>query len=318
MALEIWTEKYRPEKLKDMVNQSHVVASLKSWVKEGRIPHMVFSGPAGCGKTTAAISTAKELFGKNWRENFLELNASDARGIDTIRENVKNFARSQAIGADFRIIFLDESDSLTPEAQQALRRIMEKFSKACRFILSCNYSSRLIEPISSRCSVFRFRRLSKKDTEKYLERIVKWEKLKTEDKALDTIYNISEGDLRRAVNLLQACAASGKKITEKTVYNISSQAKPEDVKEMLEMALKGKFKKARDKLQNLLIDQGLAAEDIVKSIHRELFSMDGIPEENKIDLVEKLGEVEFRLNQGATPEIQLESMLAQFLNVKKK
>ncbi len=311
MGAQIWTEKYRPKNLSEVVNQSHVIERLKTWVKEGSIPHLIFAGPAGTGKTCCAIAVARELFGDHWRENFQETNASDARGIDVVRGRVKDFARIKPIGSDFKIIFLDESDSLTPEAQQALRRTIERFSETCRFILSCNYSNKLIEPIQSRAAVFRFRRLEKEHVTKYLKRIAVSEKLSVAEGALDSIYDVSEGDMRRAVNLLQAAAAMGK-ITNETVYDVASQTRPQDIRKMLEQALNGDFKEARKTLYDMLINQGLAGEDIIKGVHRELFNLD-VPEERKVRLVEKVGDFEFRINQGGTPEVQLEALLAQFL-----
>lgn len=313
MSEKIWTEKYRPKKLDEVINQKHVIGVLKAWVKEKSIPHMIFAGPAGCGKTTVALCVARELFGERWRENFSELNASDERGIDVVRGRIKNFARTKPIGSEFRIIFLDESDSLTPEAQQALRRTMEQFSGICRFILSCNYSSKLIEPIASRCAVFRFKKLDEIGVREYLKRIVRSENIKIDEPALHAIYEITEGDLRKAVNLLQACSTSDK-VTKDVVYAISSQAKPKDIEDMLDFALNGKFGDARRILFNMLIEQGLSAEDIVRGIHKKIFELN-IDENKKIVLIEKLGETEFRLNQGGTPEVQLEAFLAQLLSM---
>lgn len=309
--MEIWTEKYRPKKLDDVVNQKHVVDRLKAWVKNGSVPNMLFAGSAGVGKTTVALCLAHELFGEHWRENFQETNASDQRGIDVVRGRIKDFARTRPMGSDFKIIFLDESDALTTEAQQALRRTMEKFSDVCRFILSCNYSSRIIDPIQSRTAVFRFKKLGEKDVADYLYRIIKGEKLTVSEDAIKAIYEISEGDLRHATNLLQSSSALGK-VTKETVYDASAQAKPEDVKEMVDLALKGRFSDARIKLYDLLINQGLSAEDIIKNIHRQIFDLK-LPEKSKLDLIEQVGEFEFRLNQGGSPEIQLEALLAQFL-----
>ena len=309
--MEIWTEKYRPGNLSEVVNQSHVVDRLKAWVKSGSIPHLIFAGPAGTGKTCCAIAVARELFGKHWRENFQETNASDARGIDVVRGRIKDFARVKPLGSDFKIVFLDESDSLTPEAQQALRRTIERFSDVCRFILSCNYSNKLIEPIQSRAAVFRFRRLAGEDVKKYLERIIKGEKLHADKAALEAIFEVSGGDMRKAVNLLQAAAAMGK-VTKETVYSVAAQARPQDIKDMLQKALDGKFPEARMLLYSMLITHGLAGEDIIKAIHSQIFDL-GIPEEMKVELIERTGEFEFRLNQGGTPEIQLEALLAQFL-----
>jgi len=313
---EIWTEKYRPQKLSEVVNQKHVVGRLKSWVKSGSVPNMLFAGSAGLGKTTLALCLARELYGEHWKENFLELNASDERGIDIIRGRVKDFAKMKPLGADFKIIFLDESDALTPEAQQALRRTMEKFAGVCRFILSCNYSSRIIEPLQSRCAVFRFKRLDEKQVIEYLERIVSAERLKAPKEALSAIFELSEGDLRKATNLLQASAAMGR-IDKETIYDVAMQAKPHDVRAMLDMALTGKFADARNKLYELLINQGLSGEDIIKEIHRQIFELD-VPEKAKLGMLERTGEFEFRLNQGGSDEIQLEALLAHFLNINKQ
>ncbi|MEM3453318.1 MAG: replication factor C small subunit, partial [Candidatus Hadarchaeum sp.] len=252
---EIWVEKYRPKKLDEIVGQEEIVTRLKSFVEKKSLPNLLFAGPAGTGKTTAALCIARELFGDGWRQNMLELNASDERGIDTIRTKVKDYARTRPIGDfPYKIILLDESDALTADAQNALRRTMEMFTQTTRFILDCNYSSRIIEPIQSRCAVFRFRRLTEKDIEQMFKRIAKEEKLTIAPEAVQAIAYLSEGDLRKAINILQAAAALSKKVTEKTVYEVSAAAKPEEVRQMLELALSGKFEEARTKLQELLID----------------------------------------------------------------
>ena len=315
MNLELWTEKYRPQKLAEVINQKHIIDCLKTWVKGGSIPNMLFAGRAGVGKTTIALALAKELFGEHWRENFQETNASDERGINVIRGRIKDFAKMKSIGYDFKIIFLDESDALTPEAQQALRRTMERFSSACRFILNCNYSSRIIEPIQSRCTVFRFKNLKEQDVLTYLNRIVTGEKIHTDPEGMKAVYEISEGDMRKATNLLQASAALGK-ITKDNVYSVAMQARPKDVKDMIDSAVNGDFSKARNKLYDLLINQGLSGEDIIKEIHRQIYSLN-VPETSKLELLEKLGEFEFRLNQGGSEEIQLEALLAHFLKADK-
>ncbi len=314
----IYAEKYRPEKLNEVINQKHVVERVKAFVKEKNIPHMLFAGPAGTGKTTVALCIAKELYGKKWRQNVLELNASDARGIDVIRGQVKDFARTKPIGEiPYKIIILDEADALTPEAQQALRRTMENFTHVSRFILICNWSSKIIEPIQSRVAVFRFRSLEESEIKKFIQRIVKGEKLKIAENAIKAIVYISEGDLRKVANLLQACAALGRRITEEVVYEVASKAKPTDVKEMLELAIKGKFKEARKKLQDMILRQGLAGSDIIAEIHRQIYSLN-LPEEAKVKLIEKCGEYEFRISEGCNELIQLEALLAQFLLFSKK
>ncbi len=311
MTLDIWTEKYRPKKLDEIVNQVHVTSRLKAWIDTKAIPNMLFAGSAGIGKTCCAVVIARELFGDNWRENFLELNASDERGIDIVRGKIKDFAKIRPLGHNFKIIFLDEADALTSEAQQALRRTMEKYSSNCRFVLSCNYSSRLIEPIQSRCVVFRFRSLTKDDVIKHLKSLSEKEGVSAETPALEAIYELSEGDMRKSINLLQASSVYNP-ITAEKVYEIASSAKPQDVKDMIGFALAGNFAEAKKKLYDMLINQGIAAEDIIKTVHRNIFDLE-IPEEKKFHLLEKIGDFEFRLNQGGTPEIQLTALLAHFL-----
>lgn len=313
MAIQIWTEKYRPKTLDEVINQRHVVDALKAWVKEKSIPHMIFSGRAGVGKTSLSMVLARELFGENWKSSFLETNASDERGIDTIRGRIKDFARTKPIGFGFNIILLDEADSLTPEAQQALRRTMEMYSNSCRFILSCNYSSRIIEPIQSRCAVFRFKELTKEHVSEYIKRIADAENLEVTNDGIDAIHEVSEGDLRKATNLLQAASTLGT-INKENVYKVSSQAKPRDIRQLLEFSLTRRFSNARKMLYELIISKGLSGEDIIRAIHREIFELD-LSEEAKLELLELLGEYEYRLNQGSDELIQLEAFLSQIMKI---
>lgn len=320
MAAELpWVEKYRPELLKDVVGQKEAVKRLQSYVKKHNLPNMMFSGPAGIGKTSAAVALAKELFGEEFSRNFLELNASDARGIDVVRGQIKDFARTLAFSADFKIIFLDESDALTSDAQHALRRTMEKYTKTCRFVLSCNYSSRIIEPIQSRCVVFRFRPLQAKEIEGRLSEIAGKEKLKLDKKALEAIVYVCMGDLRKAVNILQAAASLDSKIGEDIVFNVSSRAKPTEVKEMIRVAMKGDFIEARDLLDKLMYMHGMSGEDVIGQVYREIMDSEEkeIPSKTKIALVDVIGEYDFRMVEGASERIQLEAMLAQFAKFKK-
>jgi len=240
MVSGIWTEKYRPGKFSEIVGQEDIIKRVESLTNSLNIPHLLFAGPAGTGKSTLALIIVKQLYGQNWRENYLELNASDERGINIVREKVKNFARTKSIGnVPFKVIFLDEADALTPEAQQALRRTMENYSSTCRFVLSCNYSSKIIDPIQSRCAIFRFKLLEKKDIEKYINRISEFEKLTISPEAIETIYEGSEGDCRRATNLLQSTASISPNITSELASTIISNAKPKDIKLVLDYALAG-------------------------------------------------------------------------------
>jgi replication factor C small subunit len=315
---EIWTEKYRPRKLKDIAGQDNITKALASFVQNRNLPHCLFAGPAGCGKTTAALCIANELYGSSIKGNFLELNASDERGIDVIREKVKDFARQQtAFGSGmFRIVYLDEADALTKDAQHALRRTMENYSHVCRFILACNYSGKIIHPIQSRTAVFRFSVLKEEDMTEALRGIAKKEKLDVEDEAYHAIIKVAEGDLRKATNILQL-AATHKHITEEIVYTVTNRADPHAVRKMIETSVAGKFREARSQLLALLNERGLAGEDIIKEIHSQIFDLD-ISELQKLQMIEKVGEYEFRMTEGSNPHVQLEAMLAQFALIGKK
>jgi replication factor C small subunit len=310
-----WTERYRPKTLSEMVGQDAIVDRLTAYVKAKSMPHLLFAGPAGVGKTTAAMCIARELFSDTSRHYFMELNASDERGIDVVRNKIKEFARSSSMTGEFKIIFLDESDSLTNDAQNAMRRTMESYTSTCRFILSCNYSSKIIEPIQSRCAVFRFTRLPKEDVKKYLEGILKKEGVKYEVGGLDAILYVSEGDMRRAVNILQSAAAIGK-VDEDNVYSITTRARPEDIKSLLELALAGKFIDARNLLDKLMLTVGLSGEDILLQMNREAMNLDKTDDKLKVRIIDLVGEANFTLVEGANERIQLEALLARLALLK--
>ncbi|MFH1722921.1 MAG: replication factor C small subunit [Candidatus Altiarchaeota archaeon] len=307
-----WTEKYRPQKIEEIVGQDAVVDRLKAYVKEKTLPNLIFAGPAGVGKTTAALALAREFFG-DINHDFMELNASDERGIDVVRTKIKDFARTRPINGTFKLIFLDEADALTPEAQNAMRRTMENYTKTCRFILSCNYSSKIIEPIQSRCAVFRFKRIQKNAVEKRIKKILEKEKKPFDQNGIDAILYVSEGDLRRAINICQSSAALGK-VDEENVYSISSRARPEEVLTVLELSLKGKFLDARNLLDKLMINQGLSAEDILIQMNREVMNLKE-DDLTKVKIIDFVGEANFRLVEGANERIQMEALLARILNL---
>lgn len=313
MASEIWTEKYRPQKYEEMVGQEDILKRIQGLTNSMNIPHLMFAGPAGTGKSTLALIVVKELFGENWKDNYLELNASDERGINIVREKVKAFARTKALGdVPFKVIFLDEADALTPEAQQALRRTMENYASTCRFVMSCNYSSKIIDPIQSRCSIFRFKLLEKKDVVKYLRRITDAEELEINDEALEEIYESSEGDCRRSVNLIQSVAAVSPKITTELVSTLASESKPKDVKIILEYALAGDFEGAKKKMLDVMLKESISGQDLIKHFQKEIWNLE-IEPELKVKLTEKTGEIEFRIVEGSDPFVQLLSLLASFV-----
>lgn len=321
-----WTEKYRPVMLKDIAGQEFIVDRFEAYVKAKSMPHLLFAGPAGSGKTTAALCIAREMFGGDISHDFLELNASDERGIDIMRSkaqqkdksanvrSLKDFARTRPIAGDFKIIFLDEADALTPEAQNALRRTMENYTQTCRFILSCNYSSKIIEPIQSRCAIFRFKIISRDAIKKRLKEILEKENVKFTDDGLHAIVYLSEGDMRQAVNLLQSAATLGE-VTEENVYSIASRARPEEIKNLIELAISGKFLDARNLLDKLLLNYGMSGEDILLQMNKEVLNID-TGNETKIRIIDLVGEANFTLVEGANERIQLEALLARIMMVK--
>ena len=306
----MWVEKYRPTSLEDVVNQKPVVQRLKPLLKNpGEMPNLLMAGPPGTGKTTSALILARTILGEFWRDFTLELNASDERGINIVRDRVKVFARyvDRRVEIPFRIIILDEADEMTNDAQAALRRIMETSSRVARFILIANYSSGIIEPIQSRCAIFRFSRLGEEDISAYLEKVSIAEGIEYDPVALKTIHQASEGDLRHAINILQAAAVIGKVDVENVqkTAGLSGRAR---VGEILKLAVGGKFQEARHGLTELTRVYGMSEHDFIKYANEELFKLEiGKPGE----AAELLAKYDYRLIVGAHPEIQLSALLAE-------
>jgi len=312
MSSGMWTEKYRPQSLDEIVNQKEIVSRFKNFVNEKNMPHLLLVGPAGVGKTTSILAMARDLYGPSYRSFVLELNASDERGIGVIRDKVKNFARTAAIASpvSFKILIMDEADHLTGDAQHALRRTMEIYTKTCRFCLLGNYSENIIDPIQSRCSVFRFSPLEEDDLKGHIEDIARREELDIVEEGIDAIYQAGNGDVRKSINLLQAAAANQQTIDDVAIYNLLGNVSPAAVKNMLDVALDGNFLDSRELLRELLINQGVAPADIIRNVYREIMRHSSLPERMKVKLSDTLGTIDYRLTQGSRAEIQLSTLLA--------
>ncbi|MCW3998104.1 MAG: replication factor C small subunit [Candidatus Bathyarchaeota archaeon] len=313
----MWVEKYRPKKLSEIIGLQHIVESIQVFLKNPKtMPHLLLSGIPGTGKTTVALCIARELFGDNRKTFTLELNASDERGINTVRERIKGFSRYSRASfgnVPFALIILDESDQMTRPAQTALRRIMEKSSRTSRFILICNYSNKIIEPIQSRCAIFRFSKLEKPAMIEHIINIAQKENLSLSSGVAEKIIEYSEGDLRYAINALQTAAAYGEgEITEKIVLQVVGEANPKQVQLMLTKALGGNFIEARKMMYDLIGQYGFSGSEIVRQMQRELMKVSYLSDSQKAELTSIIGEYDFRLTQGANSDIQLSALLAQF------
>ena len=306
----MWVEKYRPKKMTELVNQKEVVGSINSMLKnQSELPHLLFSGSAGVGKTTAALCLSSEILREHWRTYTLELNASDERGINMVRERVKKFSRFAGLDTEipFKIIILDEADEMTTDAQTALRRIIEDTAKICRFILIANNLSKIIAPIQSRCVVFKFTKISDKEILSQLKFIGKKEKIKADEKGLNAICDYTDGDLRHAINILQAAASSGN-VTESVVKSIVGLTKTKDVQDVLKLALDGKISGARDKMIELIKVYGMSESDFLKYINQAVFNSKA---NNLEGMLETIAKYDYRILVGANPEIQLSALLAE-------
>ncbi|MEK0365753.1 MAG: replication factor C small subunit [Nitrosopumilus sp.] len=305
----MWVEKYRPTKLSEIINQTEIIGSLKALIKDPTdMPHLLFSGSAGVGKTTTALCLSRQILGEYAKDCTLDLNASDERGIGMVREKVKKFSRfAGMVDVPFKIIILDEADEMTSDAQTALRRIIEDAAKICRFILIANNVSKIIEPIQSRCAAFKFTSVSEQDVVARLEEIAKKEKVKTDKKGLKAIYEYTDGDLRHAINLMQATASLGG-ITEENVKASAGLTKTSDVDEVLKIALSGKVTEAREKMIELIKVYGMSESDFLKYLNSAVFKS----KHSKLsDILQVIAKYDYRILVGANSEIQLSAMLAE-------
>jgi replication factor C small subunit len=312
----MWVEKYRPTNLSEIVNQYEIIGSLKALIKDPTdMPHLMFSGSAGVGKTTTAICIARQILGKNYNLNsVLELNASDERGIGMVREKVKKFSKwSGFADIPFKIIILDEADEMTSDAQTALRRVIEETAKFCRFIFIANNISKIIDPIQSRCATFKFTTIPEEDVISRLGEIAKKEKVKAEKKGLKAIYDYSEGDLRHAINLMQATASLGE-ISEENVLASAGLTKTSDVDGILKIALSGKVPEAREKMIELIKVYGMSESDFLKYLNSAVFKS---KHDKLSDILEVIAKYDYRILVGANSEIQLSAMLAELAKIER-
>ncbi|EFA78355.1 replication factor C subunit [Heterostelium album PN500] len=295
-ALLPWVEKYRPKEIKDIVGNEETVSRLESISMDGNLPNIIISGPPGTGKTTSILCLAQQLLGPNYKEAVYELNASDDRTLDVVRDKIKTFAQTKVTlpPGRHKIIILDEADSMTSGAQQALRRIMEIYSSTTRFALACNQSSKIIEPIQSRCAVLRYTRLTDAQVLKRLREVIEAEKVPYTDDGLEALIFTAEGDMRQALNNLQSTFTGFEMVSGDNVFRHCADGRFEDA-----------FKNTKD-----LWDKGYSSMDIISTFFKVAKTLD-MPEYQKLEFIKEIGFTNLRITQGVNSLLQLSALLSR-------
>ncbi len=316
-----WIEKYRPNHLNDIVGNIHTIERLKMFVQQRNLPNLILSGPSGVGKTTSILCLANELLGDNYKEAVLELNASDARGIDVVRNKIKLFAQKKIVlpYGQYKIIILDEADSMTAAAQQALRRTMEIYSNTTRFILACNTSTKIIEPIQSRCVILRYSKLTMDELKKRLLEIAEKEQIKDKlkDDGLNSIVFNADGDLRTGLNILQTTSSCYDIITLDNVYKICDKPQPLIIQKIYEYCLQNKFEDAKVLISELYY-KGFAASDIIILLFKIVCKEENrnlIDENKRLKIIETITKYHQRIIYGCSSELQLFGCISNICNI---
>ena len=317
----MWIEELRPKTLDQIYGQDNIITSLKSFLSDpAQMPHLLFAGPPGVGKTTSALALARELYGDSFNENFKEMNASDERRLVDIREKIKKFAQFKpSEGHKFRLLLLDEADALRNDAQSALRRIMENSSKNLRFLLIVNYSNGIISPILSRCAVFRFLPLENSVIQHQINDIIKLTSIKISKNVIQALVGIAEGDMRKILNYMQSLTILKSEISIEEVYEIAGLANPELIDSMVDKLLDSNLKSLEnvyEDVKSLLYVDGYQGKDLVKQFNTSIQNDNKIPIEKKLHFNDHVGKVDFRITQGSNELLQLTSLLAVISGLK--
>ncbi|TFK39827.1 P-loop containing nucleoside triphosphate hydrolase protein [Crucibulum laeve] len=309
-----WVEKYRPVTLEDVVSHKDITSTIEKFIEKNRLPHLLFYGPPGTGKTSTILAVARRIYGSEYRKMILELNASDERGIDVVREQIKQFAETRTLfSKGFKLIVLDEADMMTQQAQAALRRVIEQYTKNVRFCIICNYVNKITPAIQSRCTRFRFSPLPIPEVEKRLNSVVEAENVNLTDDGKKALLKLSKGDMRRALNVLQACQAAYDIIGETEIYNCTGNPHPSDIEAIVNSMLSDEFTTSYNMISKLKTERGLALQDLLTGAYDYMETIEMKPHA-RIYLLDHLATTEHRLSTGGSEKIQLTALLGAFKN----
>ncbi|EEB17596.1 Replication factor C subunit, putative [Pediculus humanus corporis] len=308
-----WVEKYRPQKLDDLISQDYIVNTIRKLISHKQLPHLLFYGPPGTGKTTTILACAKVLYTPaQFASMVLELNASDDRGIGTVRGAILDFASTKTMfQGGVKLIILDEADAMTHDAQNALRRIMEKYTANVRFCIICNYLGKIIPAIQSRCTKFRFAPLDSKEILPRLEYVIEQEKIKISDDGKQAVLTLGQGDMRKVLNILQSTFVSFSEVNEENVYTCVGHPLQCDIFEMLQSLLNDNLSDSYKKIQTIKTLKGLALSDIVTELHTWVHKLE-LPSKVVCLLLISLSDIEYNLNNGSSENIELGKLLSAF------
>jgi len=307
-----WVEKYRPVTMEDVVSHQDIIGTIEKFIEKNRLPHLLFYGPPGTGKTSTILAVARRIYGPNFKRQILELNASDDRGIDVVREQIKNFAETRTLySSGFKLIILDEADMMTTAAQAALRRVIEQYTKNVRFCIICNYVNKIIPAVQSRCTRFRFSPHPVSEVEKKLNLVIKAEDAKIKEEGRQALLKLTKGDMRRALNVLQACHAAYDITGETEVYNCTGNPHPSDIETIVNSMLTDEFTTSYNTISALKTERGLALPDLLNGAFEFIGTLELKPAA-RVYLLDILATIEHRLSVGANEKIQLTAMLGAF------
>ncbi|KAF8915637.1 P-loop containing nucleoside triphosphate hydrolase protein [Mucidula mucida] len=309
-----WVEKYRPVTLDDVVSHKDITATIEKFIEKNRLPHLLFYGPPGTGKTSTILAVARRIYGNEYRKQILELNASDERGIDVVREQIKQFAETRTLfSKGYKLIVLDEADMMTQAAQAALRRVIEQYTKNVRFCIICNYVNKITPAIQSRCTRFRFSPLPIDQVERRLTTVVEAENVNLTDDGKKALLKLSKGDMRRALNVLQACHAAYDLIGEEEIYNCTGSPHPKDVEVIVNSMLSDEFTTSYNLITAMKTERGMALQDLIAGTYEFIEGLDLKPNA-RIYLLDHLATTEHRLSTGGNEKLQMTALLSAFKN----